>query len=117
MANTMHVLSEVLQERMLQDRAFSEVNSKLTLLDFFVVLSGEVGEAAISEDLMEIRRELIQVAAVAVAMVEALDRGQFETLVAPTDKKQLQAGLQLCDQLEALEMAARSYMQQYHGLF
>lgn len=83
---TRYVLREVYDERFRQDQMWGEQNH--APCDYLAILVEEVGEAAKecvavrfgldSADLLAARRnlrvELIQVAAVAVAMVEALDR-------------------------------------------
>ncbi len=80
------VLFEVLSERKRQDRRWGEQNHRPA--DYYAILAEEVGEAAkevveatfprapsSEEDhLAKLRVELIQSAAVAVAMVECLDR-------------------------------------------
>jgi NTP pyrophosphatase (non-canonical NTP hydrolase) len=80
---TANVLQEVFDERLRQDAKWGEQNH--TPVEYFAVLAEEVGEVA--KDAVEnrfnpdegsvanMRAELIQVAAVAVAMVESLDRG------------------------------------------
>ena len=75
------VLKEVSKERWKQDLKWGEQNHDGPL--YLTILSeevGEVGKAILDfrfgkKDLEEIRAELIQVAAVAVAMIEAFDRG------------------------------------------
>jgi NTP pyrophosphatase (non-canonical NTP hydrolase) len=79
------VLIDVLAERVRQERKWGEQNH-----DPFVygaILSEEVGEAAQAalkaggeggKTLADLRVELVQVAAVAVAFIECLDRGKWE---------------------------------------
>lgn len=86
----MSVLNEVQAERERQDAKWGEQNHEP--FRYLAILGEEVGEsnnAAIeafqwkvgtwdAEKLVEYRKELIQVAAVAVAMVECLDRKTWE---------------------------------------
>jgi NTP pyrophosphatase (non-canonical NTP hydrolase) len=72
----MNVLDEVRAERERQDRKWGEQNHPLDT--WMTVLMEEVGEAA--QDVLkgrtpELRKELVQVAAVAVAAIEFIDRG------------------------------------------
>ena len=72
---THSVLSEVLNERDRQDAKRGEQNHSAVM--WLTILGEEVGEAckgALEGDLENYREEVIQVAAVAVAMVECLDR-------------------------------------------
>ena len=72
------VLDDVLLERQRQDAKFGPVRG-MDLCEWMCVLMEEVGEAAgavhetVGRD--NIRKELIQVAAVAVNIVEHMDRG------------------------------------------
>lgn len=79
------VLAEVAQERSRQDALWGEQNHDPQ--DYFAILAEEVGEVAKEvvewrfsapdrrlDRLVLLRAELVQVAAVAVAMVEAIDR-------------------------------------------
>ena len=82
----MSVLDEIAAERTRQDRLWGELNHDPQ--DYFAILSEEIGEVAKEvvewrfnterkkrEDrLVSMRYELIQAAAVAVAMIEAIDR-------------------------------------------
>lgn len=81
MNHTEKVLKEVLNERLSQNRKWGPQNHRCDL--YYTILGEEVGEVgkAICEWLIlhkgavsDIRMELVQVAAVAVAMVESLDR-------------------------------------------
>ena len=83
---TARVLHEVLDERERQEARWGQQNHDLPR--YFAILSEEVGEVAkaivehefTSDDLrrglflLEVRHELVQTAAVAVAMVERIDR-------------------------------------------
>lgn len=77
---TVQVTCEVLDERQKQDAKWGEQNHSPA--EWLAVLTEEVGEVAQEvlrnrfggRDLSAYRAELIQVAAVAVAMVECLDR-------------------------------------------
>lgn len=72
------VLLEVKKERDKQDIRWGEQNHER--FKWLAILGEEVGEAnrgALEQDPENYRAELIQVAAVAVAMVESLDRGTF----------------------------------------
>jgi NTP pyrophosphatase (non-canonical NTP hydrolase) len=78
------VVEEVFVERGLQDQKWGEQNH--SIMTWLAILSEEVGEAAqaalhihfpggrLTED--DLRGELVQVAAVACAMVESLDRNR-----------------------------------------
>ena len=72
---TARILSEVLTERERQDTKWGEQNHDPS---WWVVIEteelGEVAKAVFEKELDEYRQELIQVAAVAVAAVESLDR-------------------------------------------
>ena len=79
---TESVLTEVGDERKRQDDRWGEQNHSLPV--YYTILAEEVGEVAkailehrfgsIRGNLEEVREELIQSAAVAVAMVERIDR-------------------------------------------
>jgi len=79
------VLVEVEKERSRQDEKWGEQNHYPS--EWLMILLEEVGEAnkaalethfgTVSDDWKKYRKELIHVAAVAVAMVECLDRGIF----------------------------------------
>lgn len=74
------VLHEVEFERHRQEATWGEQN--LPAAEYFMILAEEVGEVAMAinekklgtVNASDVREELIQVAAVAVAMVESLDR-------------------------------------------
>jgi hypothetical protein len=69
------VVAEVLAERTRQDNKWGEQDHKPT--DWIAILTEEVGEAAkaaLEGNRDDYRRECIQIAAVAAAMVESLDR-------------------------------------------
>jgi NTP pyrophosphatase (non-canonical NTP hydrolase) len=81
MKHTEKVLAEVMEERLSQERKWGPQNHRCDL--YYTILGEEVGEVgkAICEwiilkkgSVSDIRMELIQVAAVAVAMAESLDR-------------------------------------------
>ena len=75
------VLKEVALERAIQDAKWGQQNHGVA--DWMLVLSEEFGEAAKEanevrfreKSVYDYRKELIQVAAVAVAAIESLDRG------------------------------------------
>lgn len=74
------VIEEVLEERSRQDNKWGEQNHRPDT--WIVILAEELGEA--SHAMLNIladkyREEMIQVAAVAVAAVEALDRGKYHS--------------------------------------
>lgn len=72
---TENVLKEVKHERHNQEIKWGEQNHQP--LKWLAILGEEVGEtnkAILEDDLENYREELIQVAAVAVAMVESFDR-------------------------------------------
>lgn len=71
-----HVYTDIKEERERQDAKWGEQNHPLDT--WMTVLMEEVGEAA--QDVLkgrtpELRKELVQVAAVAVAAIEFIDRG------------------------------------------
>lgn len=86
-------IDDVISERRRQDRKFGPQNHPIA--DWFLILGEEVGEAqreacehvfaerfpehypADPERLHRLRKELIEVAAVAVAMCESLDRNEL----------------------------------------
>lgn len=75
------ILNEVLLERMAQDKKWGERNHDP--MTWIVILTEEVGEAAkevlccYPNSLAQYRKEMIQVAAVACAAIESLDRGKW----------------------------------------
>ena len=84
MDKLMAVFSEIRDERKNQDVKWGEQNHNPA--DWLMILVEEVGEASRAaleakfvhnDGGRRYRRELIQVAAVAVAMVESLDRGTY----------------------------------------
>ena len=83
---TTAVLYEVLYERDNQDEKWGEQNHNLSV--WGDILSEKVGEAAKARNnarfgsgsISDIKKELIQVAAVAVAMVECIDRGKYPSV-------------------------------------
>lgn len=76
---TQEVLNDVRQERMRQDAKWGFLRSR-PFDTWYRILGEEVGEVAKAlnerEDCASLRAELIQVAAVAVQIVEDLDRRQ-----------------------------------------
>lgn len=73
--NDKKILDEVLDERLRQDNKWGQQNHNT--FKWMTILGEEFGEAcrgAFEDDLANYREELIQVAAVAVAAVENLDR-------------------------------------------
>lgn len=83
--NVIHRLDEIYRERVAQDEKWGEQNH--TPADWLVILTEEIGEVAraicearhgklcdLKDNLKQYRKELIQLAAVAVSMVECLDR-------------------------------------------
>lgn len=95
--STIGVLYDVGDERERQNEKWGEQNH--TPMEWLPILMEEVGEVAkaaleqhFSENgydqytdvasLQELRKEMVQVAAVAVAMVESLDRNQIKKVVA-----------------------------------
>ena len=79
---TDNVLIEVLEERKRQEQKWGELNH--TPAYYLMILGEEVGEANKAaleahfegKPLSDYRKELIQVAAVAVAMIECYDRNE-----------------------------------------
>lgn len=78
-----NILDEIKKERVKQDVKWGEKNHAPA--DWLMILGEEVGEvskAALeakfgSKTLTEYREELVQVAAVAVAMIQCLDRNMY----------------------------------------
>lgn len=69
-------LADVASERMRQDRKWGPSASRpVPSLRILIEEVGEVAKAMQDETDDELRAELVQVAAVAVAMVEGIDRG------------------------------------------
>lgn len=89
MPQTAVVLGEVMEERQRQDAKWGEQNH--APFAYLAILGEEVGESnkaalethfaypGADRDYSEYRKELIQVAAVAVAAIECLDRGVWKT--------------------------------------
>ena len=78
------ILDEISQERKNQDQKWGEQNHHP--VGWLAILMEEVGEAskaALTRDFVLYRSEMIQVAAVAVAAVESLDRGIWNKGGAP----------------------------------
>jgi NTP pyrophosphatase (non-canonical NTP hydrolase) len=76
--STYKVLQEVYVERTKQDNQWGEQNHHP--IKWLAILGEEVGEAnhaVLEHDRHNYREELIQVAAVAAAMVESFDRGNW----------------------------------------
>lgn len=72
------VLIEVAGERVRQEQIWGEQNHGASR--YYLILAEEVGEVAkaiLEHKVKEYRAELVQVAAVAVAMIECLDRNNF----------------------------------------
>lgn len=72
---TAAILEEIKQERLRQDQLWGEQNHALPF--WHCILTEEVGEAArsiLAGNAQGVRRELVQTAAVAVAMIEYIDR-------------------------------------------
>lgn len=73
----MEIGSEIMEERDRQDAMHN--NQGNSVETWYLILAEEVGEVAqaiLDRDLPHTREELIQVAAVAVAIVEAIDDGR-----------------------------------------
>ena len=69
------IYNEIYRERIRQDKKWGEQNHDT--FKWLSILMEEVGEAskgAVEYNYREYRKELIQVAAVAIAMIECLDR-------------------------------------------
>jgi NTP pyrophosphatase (non-canonical NTP hydrolase) len=76
---TCMVLGEVWSERQRQDDKWGQQSHPAPV--WMTILTEEVGEAAkdaLSSDFVKMRSELLQVAAVAVAAVECIDRENIE---------------------------------------
>lgn len=75
---TINVLVEVDQERFRQDEKWGPSADRATPpLAVLIEEVGEVANAQLEGDKTGLRKELIQVAAVATAMVEGIDRGDI----------------------------------------
>lgn len=87
---TAAVLEEILEERIRQDIRWGQQNHGPA--EWFLILGEEIGEAAreltqallgetepeaVTPQIYRAREELVQAAAVAVAMIESLDRNQL----------------------------------------
>lgn len=73
------ILEEIIDERIRQESKWGQQNHPS--FKYLAILGEEVGEvnkAALERDWDNYREELIQVAAVAMAMVESYDRGFFK---------------------------------------
>jgi len=71
----MMLLDEIAAERQRQDRKWGERNH--SPLFWLAILQEEIGESAkaiLEDDLLAYRQEMIQVAAVAIAAIESIDR-------------------------------------------
>ena len=76
---THDVLQEVSNERVRQDAKWGEQNHAIPLWVMIAVEEmGEAAQAGLQGKYQEYRQELIQLAAVAVAAVEAFDRARKE---------------------------------------
>lgn len=83
---TQDVLIEVLHERVRQDTKWGEQNHQPFL--YLTILGEEYGEACQAAlkatydggPLADLREELVQIAAVAVAAIECLDRNKWSSL-------------------------------------
>ena len=90
-AATTHVLREVIAEREKQHAKWGEQNhAAFCWLAILHEESGEVAQACLHDVFGgkaqgTLRAELIQVAAVAVAFIESLDRAKYAPPVAPTE--------------------------------
>lgn len=74
-----HVTRDICEERERQEKKWGEQNR--TPLGWLPILMEEVGEAAqaaLQGQPDDFRREMVQVAALAVAIIECLDRGKWE---------------------------------------
>jgi len=72
----LRVIMDVANERVRQDEKWGPSEARpVPRLAVLVEEVGEVADAMLSRDRNNIRTELIQVAAVALAMVEGIDRG------------------------------------------
>lgn len=72
-----HILDEIKAERQRQDAKWGEQNHSPT--NWIPILGEEFGEACkaiLEKDLNNYREELIQIAAVAVSMIESLERNK-----------------------------------------
>ena len=73
------IVSMILQERLRQDEKFGEQN--IGPAPWLVILGEEFGEccrAVCDGDIKNLRKELIQVAAVAVAMLQCAERNDWK---------------------------------------
>ena len=74
------IMKDILRERSRQDIKWGIQDHPLPIwLAILIEEVGEVGKAIFEElSVRKVREELIQVAAVAVAIVEAMDQGEYE---------------------------------------
>jgi NTP pyrophosphatase (non-canonical NTP hydrolase) len=74
------ILSDVLAEIDRQDKKWGEGRTNETDLWCTVLMEevGEVARAALEQDKENMREELLQVAALAIQIVDDLDRGNFK---------------------------------------
>ncbi len=90
MTTTNDILREVLSERVGQDAKWGAQVHDFTITMWMTILVEEVGEAcqatlrnrlcADGGSFADIRRELVQVAAVAVAVIEQIDNGRAKVI-------------------------------------
>jgi len=79
--NQQRILQELAKERFRQDDKWGE-NRNMPPADWMLILTEEVGESAksiLDRDVpVGLREELVQVAAISVAIIEWIDRGAIE---------------------------------------
>lgn len=75
MSNMNDVLGEVVAERECQDKTWGvQDHNEFVWLTILMEELGEASESALEDESSQYRQELVQVAAVAVAAIEAYDR-------------------------------------------
>jgi NTP pyrophosphatase (non-canonical NTP hydrolase) len=76
------LMQEIADERIRQDAKWGEQNHyPARWVTILVEEVGEMAKAILNEDLAHTRKELVQVAAVAIAMLESLDRNELRGIV------------------------------------
>ncbi len=78
MRNRNYIISEIVDERERQDEKWGEQNH--VPLKWLAILGEEVGEAnkaVLDGDVDNLREELVQIAATAVAFLQSLERNKF----------------------------------------
>lgn len=78
-----HIFNEIEKERKRQDAKWGPIPRNLTMYEWLTILMEEVGEAAeaiLNNDIDNLYGELIQIAAVAVAILEEIEADRWKNL-------------------------------------